>query len=108
MNVHSRARSCPASRVLLVERITVRGWPVDPAAAAVGLSRRSAFKWLRRYREHGVKRLNDRQFAAALHAAGHAGRVAADDPGVTPDAHDRSPDRLRRWSRRSGSSLKSR
>lgn len=60
MNVHSGARSCRASRALLVERITVRNWPVDLAAAAAGLSRRSAFKWLRRYREHGSEGLNDR------------------------------------------------
>jgi transposase InsO family protein len=46
--------------VLLVERITERGWPVDLAAAAAGLSRRSAFKWLRRHREHGVEGLDDR------------------------------------------------
>jgi len=45
---------------LLVERITVRNWPVDLAAAAAGLSRRSVFKWLRRYREQGAAGLNDR------------------------------------------------
>ena len=60
MNVHSGARSCRASRVLLVERISLRGWPAELAAAAAGLSRRSAFKWLRRYREQGAEGLNDR------------------------------------------------
>ena len=53
MNVHSGARSCRASRALLVERILTDGWPVEEAAEAAGLSRRSAFKWLRRYREEG-------------------------------------------------------
>ncbi len=60
MNVHSGARSCRASRVLLVRRITEQGWPVALAAAAAGLSRRSAFKWLRRYRESGPAGLTDR------------------------------------------------
>ena len=60
MNVHSGARSCRASRALLVERVTRQDWPVSLAAAAAGLSRRSAFKWLRRYREQGMEGLNDR------------------------------------------------
>lgn len=60
MNVHSGARSCRASRVLLVERIIEQGWTVNEAATAAGLSRRSVFKWLRRYREHGVAGLEDR------------------------------------------------
>lgn len=60
MNVHSGARSCRASRVLLVQRITAQGWPVAQAAAAAGLSRRSAFKWLRRYRDQGEAGLADR------------------------------------------------
>lgn len=60
MNLHSGARSCRASRILLVDRITMRAWPVELAAAAAGLSRRSAFKWLRRYRTEGVEGLGDR------------------------------------------------
>lgn len=60
MNAHSGARSCRVSRVLLVERITVQGWSVERAAVAAGLSRRSVFKWLRRYREEGPAGLADR------------------------------------------------
>jgi transposase InsO family protein len=60
MNVHSGARSCRASRVLLVQRITEQGWSVTLAAGAAGMSRRSAFKWLRRYREQGAAGLEDR------------------------------------------------
>jgi len=60
MNVHSGARSCRASRALLVERILTDGWPVEEAAEAAGLSRRSGFKWLRRYREEGPAGLEDR------------------------------------------------
>src|SRR5262249_13109762 len=60
MNLHSGARSCRASRALLVRRVTCQAWPVAQAAAAAGLSRRSAFKWLRRYREQGEAGLGDR------------------------------------------------
>jgi transposase InsO family protein len=44
----------------LVARVTHQAWPVAQAAAAAGLSRRSAFKWLRRYREQGEAGLTDR------------------------------------------------
>jgi len=46
--------------VLLVQRVIEQGWTVDEAAAAAGLSRRSTFKWLRRYREQGEAGLDDR------------------------------------------------
>jgi len=60
MNLHSRARTCPASRALLVERITRDGWGIDEAAEAAGISRRTAFKWLKRHRLQGSPGLQDR------------------------------------------------
>ncbi|MGE5235987.1 MAG: leucine zipper domain-containing protein [Acidobacteriota bacterium] len=33
MDLHQSARSCPASRALLVERVTREGWTVREAAA---------------------------------------------------------------------------
>lgn len=45
MNVHSRARTAPFSRALLVSRVRA-GWSVDQAAAAAGV----APLLLRRYR----------------------------------------------------------
>jgi transposase InsO family protein len=59
MNLHRLARSCPRSRALLVER-TKKGWTVTEAATAAGVSERTAFKWLRRYREEGDVGLADR------------------------------------------------
>jgi transposase-like protein len=59
MNLHSGARSCPASRALLIERIQ-RGTAVTAAAAAVGISRRSAYKWIARHRRDGTPGLQDR------------------------------------------------
>ena len=59
MELHNNARSCPASRVLLVQRI-VGGMPVTRAAESAGISSRTAFKWRRRYREAGEAALVDR------------------------------------------------
>jgi transposase InsO family protein len=60
MNIHSRARTCPASRALLVQRVEEAAWSADQAACAAGISRRTVFKWLRRYREEGRGGLQDR------------------------------------------------
>jgi len=59
MELHKNARSCPASRILLVHRIQ-GGMPVTSAAEAAGVSRRTAFKWRARYREAGEAALVDR------------------------------------------------
>ena len=47
-------------RQLLVRRITELDWPVASAAEAVGVSRATAYKWLRRYRDEGQAGLLDR------------------------------------------------
>ena len=60
MNVHSRARTCPASRALLVQRIREECWEPAEAAEAVGVSVRTAYKWLARYRSEGTVGLQDR------------------------------------------------
>jgi transposase-like protein len=59
MNLHSGARSCPASRALLIERIEA-GSPITTAAEAIGVSRRTAYKWLARFAREGVTGLRDR------------------------------------------------
>jgi transposase InsO family protein len=60
MNLHSLARTCPASRELLVRRITEQRWHVEDAAEAAGVSTRTAYKWLARFRSDGVAGLRDR------------------------------------------------
>ncbi len=50
MDIHKNARSCLASRELLVRRVQEEGWTVKQAAEALGLSERSAYRWLARYR----------------------------------------------------------
>jgi len=60
MNAHSRARSCPWSRALLVRRVRGEQWTVAAAARAAGISERSAYKWLGRHRREGEAGLVDR------------------------------------------------
>jgi transposase InsO family protein len=60
MNLHSRARTCPESRALLVQRIEKEHWTVTAAAAAAGVSRRTASKWRARFEAEGRAGLRDR------------------------------------------------
>lgn len=59
MNLHSGARSCPASRALLIDRIQ-RGNTITAAALAAGISRRTAYKWIARHAGEGERGLHDR------------------------------------------------
>jgi transposase InsO family protein len=59
MELHKNARTCPASRMLLIQRIEA-GIPMTSAAEAAGVSRRTASKWNARYREAGEAALVDR------------------------------------------------
>jgi leucine-zipper of insertion element IS481 len=61
MNVHKNARLTPSGRVLLVSRIE-SGWAVRRAAEASGVSSRTAYRWLNRYRS-GDRHLNDHSSA---------------------------------------------
>jgi len=60
MKLHRNARTCPNSRRLLVERITEQGWSVTATAAAAGVTERTAYRWLARWREEGAEGLLDR------------------------------------------------
>ena len=48
MDVHKNARSCPASRALLVKRVCEQGWSVRAASEAAGMSDRRGREWIRR------------------------------------------------------------
>lgn len=63
MKLHGNARTCPKSRRLLVERIDSRIWSVAAAAAAAGVSERTAYRWLARWRSEGEAGLVDRPCA---------------------------------------------
>ena len=60
MDIHKNARSCPRSRELMVRRVLEQGWSVSEAAGAAGLSERTAYKWLQRYKAEGPSGLADR------------------------------------------------
>lgn len=57
---HGKAKLTPAGRLLLVERIERDGWPPAHAASMAGVSRATAYKWLRRWRDEGLGGLRDR------------------------------------------------
>ena len=59
MRVHANAKLTPKGRLLLVQRIE-DGWRAEAAAASAGVSERTAYRWLRRYRERGTEGLVDR------------------------------------------------
>jgi hypothetical protein len=60
---HARAKLTVLGRQLLVDRVLVDGWKPEDAAKAMGVSRQTAYKWLRRYREEGPAGLEDRTSA---------------------------------------------
>src|SRR5439155_17299382 len=60
VKLHRNAKTTPHMRALLVEPVRVRRWRVSSAAKAAGVSRRTAFKWLGRWRDGGAAGLEDR------------------------------------------------
>jgi transposase len=59
MNLHKYAPSTPQSRALLVQRMLREHWPVSAVGMAFGISERTVYKWLARYRAAGVNGLRD-------------------------------------------------
>ena len=60
MNNYKNARLTPHGRALLVRRVVKEGLRPAEAAQAMGVSARTAYKWLRRYREEGLAGLQNR------------------------------------------------
>jgi transposase InsO family protein len=63
MKLHANAKTCPKSRRLLVDRVIDKRWSVTEAAIAAGVSDRTAYRWLRRWRDEGEPGLRDRSSA---------------------------------------------
>jgi len=57
---HPSARLTVFSRQLLIKRVVVDGWPTATVAEQLGISRATAYKWVRRYRADGLPGLEDR------------------------------------------------
>ena len=59
MNAHKNARLTPFGRELMIRRILEERWPAVKAAQAAGVSERTAYKWLARYRGGGTAALHN-------------------------------------------------
>jgi transposase InsO family protein len=62
VQVHGNAKLVPSTRLLLVRRVLDEGWKVAEVAAALGISERTAYRWLARWRG-GDRELRDRSSA---------------------------------------------
>jgi transposase InsO family protein len=60
MQVHARAPLSPIGRRRLVERVRGKVWSVAAAAEAAGVTERTVYRWLARFRDHGEAGLIDR------------------------------------------------
>jgi transposase InsO family protein len=65
MNSHKHARLTFKGRALLVSRVLEEGWTVAQASQAAGVSKRTGFKWLARFRSEGSAGLADRSSCPA-------------------------------------------
>ena len=83
MHIHANAKLVPSMRLLLVERVLEERWKVADVAAAQGVSERTAYRWLARWRA-GDRELLDHSSAPK--------RV----PRRTPAAVETLIERLRR------------
>jgi transposase InsO family protein len=61
MTPHPNAKTNPYVRQLLVGRVLTLGWTMHDAAQAVGVSVRTGWRWIRRFREQGKTGLLDRR-----------------------------------------------
>jgi transposase InsO family protein len=60
MNSHKHARLTSKGRALLVSRVLDERWTVAAASQAAGVSERTGFKWLARFKADGMAGLTDR------------------------------------------------
>ena len=61
MEVHANAPLSPIGRRRVVDRVVLEGWSVAAAAEAAGVTERSVYRWLARWRVHGQVGLVDRR-----------------------------------------------
>lgn len=63
MRTHRNAKTTPKGRALIVERVLEHGWTVKRTAHGSGVSERTVYKWLARYRKAGERGLEDGESA---------------------------------------------
>src|SRR4051812_7018816 len=64
MHVHARAPLSPIGRRRVVERVGMKVWSVAAAAEAAGVTERTIYRWLARFRDEGEVGLVDRPSVA--------------------------------------------
>ena len=62
MRIHANAKLVPSMRLLLVRRVLEERWTISEVAAAFGISERTAYRWLARWKG-GDRQLHDRSSA---------------------------------------------
>jgi transposase InsO family protein len=93
MNIHQNARTTPHSRALIVVRVVEEKQPPRVVAADFGVSVRTVYKWLARFRAEGATGLSDRP------------SVAHRRPHRLPEAWVALIERLRRACRMTGRAI---
>ena len=89
VKIHRNAKTTPSMRALIVERGRRDHWRVATAAAAAGVTRRTAAKWLARHRTGGRPALEDRVVPPASVAPSNAGRAHRGHRRLAPGTTDR-------------------
>jgi transposase len=59
MKLHRNAKTTPASRLRMVQRVLHEGWSYVAAAEAFAVTDRTVAKWVQRFRQGGVAGLED-------------------------------------------------
>ncbi len=63
MEIHARAPLSPIGRRVVIDRVIEQGWSAAAAAVAAGVSERTVYRWLSRWRVEGPAGLIDRRSA---------------------------------------------
>jgi len=74
VRLHPNAKTTPLARQHLVRRVLDEGLPIAQVAGELGISARTGYKWLSRYRHGGAEALQDR--TSRPYGARHAPRKA--------------------------------
>src|ERR1035441_7223829 len=79
-------------RVLIVRRVLEEDWAPAAAAESLGISRATAYKWLRRFRDEGPAGLADRSSRPhRSRRAGDPGAAQGTEAGPPPPGRDHRP-----------------